>query len=152
MAYKIFGAICLGSVEQELAIYEIRSGGDIRIVERATTVLPLFSDTYKVDQHLITGPYLHNKTLFDGRITANDFFTYDINRKSRLYELVEAENKTLWDEATLQLNWERFAKAYRDIRSGDYRESEKVKLIYDACDPVAAPLPEKAEQGVLPRP
>ena len=46
MAYKIFGAICLGSVEQELAIYEIRSGGDIRIVERATTVLPLFSDTF----------------------------------------------------------------------------------------------------------
>ena len=33
----------------------------------------LFSDTYKVDQHLITGPYLHNKTIFDGRITANDF-------------------------------------------------------------------------------
>ena len=46
MAYKIFGASCLGSVEQELAIYEIRSGGGIRGVERATTVLTLFSDTF----------------------------------------------------------------------------------------------------------
>ena len=46
MSYKIFGAICLGSVEQELTIYEIRSGGGIRPVERATTVLPLFSDTF----------------------------------------------------------------------------------------------------------
>ncbi len=96
---------------------------------------PLFSDTYKVDHHLITGPYLHNKTLFDGRITANDFFTYDLIRKSRLYELMEAENKTLWDEATLQLNWERFDAAYRDIRNNDYREAEKIELLYRACDP-----------------
>ena len=99
---------------------------------------PLFSATYKVDQHLITGPYLHNKTIFDGRITANDFFTYDLIRKSRLYELVEAENKTLWDEASLQLNWERFDAAYRDIRNNDYRESEKMAIIFRACDPVTA--------------
>ena len=97
---------------------------------------PLFSDTYRVDHHLITGPYLHNKTLFDGRITANDFFTYDLIRKSRLYELVDGENKTLWDEATMQLNWERFNEAYRDIRNNDYREVEKIELIFKACDPV----------------
>ena len=32
MSYKIFGAICLGSVEQELTVYEIRSGGGIKPV------------------------------------------------------------------------------------------------------------------------
>ena len=46
MSYKLFGAICLGSVEQELSIYEIRQNGSIRPVERATTVLPLSSDTF----------------------------------------------------------------------------------------------------------
>ncbi len=46
MSYKIFGAICLGSVEQELTVYEIRSGGGIKPVDRATTVLPLFNDTF----------------------------------------------------------------------------------------------------------
>ena len=112
---------------------------------------PLFSDTYKVDQHLITGPYLHNKTIFDGRITANDFFAYDLIRKSRLYELVEAENKTLWDEASLQLNWDRFAEAYRDIRNSDYRESEKVALIRAACDPVNVSVsPEEAAPELAP--
>ena len=111
---------------------------------------PLFSDTYKVDQHLITGPYLHNKTIFDGRITASDFFTYDLIRKSRLYELVEAENKTLWEEATLQLNWERFTEAYRDIRNGDYREAEKMAIIFRACDPVAAGQVQAEQTPALP--
>ena len=46
MNYKVFGAICLGSVEQELTIYEVRPGGGIKRLERAATVLPLFSDTF----------------------------------------------------------------------------------------------------------
>ena len=46
MNYKIFGAICLGSVEQELCIYEVRSGGTIRTLEKAATVLPLSTDTF----------------------------------------------------------------------------------------------------------
>ncbi len=46
MNYKIFGAICLGSVEQELCIYEVRLGGTIRTLEKAATVLPLSTDTF----------------------------------------------------------------------------------------------------------
>jgi len=94
---------------------------------------PLFSDTYKVDNHLISGPYLHNKTVFDGRITAKDFFTYDLNRKSRLYELVEAENSTLWEEADEELDWAVFEQIHREIRSGDFREAEKIALLRKAC-------------------
>lgn len=105
---------------------------------------PLFSDTYQVDHHLITGPYLHNKTVFDGRITASDFFTYDLVRKSRLYELVEAENSTLWEEAGEELDWDRFQEIYQDIRSSDYRESEKIELMRSACVKVSAREPAAA--------
>lgn len=104
---------------------------------------PFFSDTYKVDHHLITGPYLHNKTVFDNRITASDFFTYDLIRKSRLYELVEAENLTLWEEADEQLNWEQFEVIFQDIRNHDYRESEKIELMRSAC--VKPTMPSRAE-------
>ena len=102
---------------------------------------PLFSDTYKIDHHLITGPYLHNKTVFDNRITASDFFTYDLIRKSRLYELVDAENCTLWSEATMQLDWDKFEAAYAEIRNNDLREAEKMLLIKNACVPVVADTP-----------
>ena len=64
---------------------------------------------------------------------------------------MEAENKTLWDEASLQLNWDRFAEAYRDIRNSDYRESEKVALIRAACDPVNVSVsPEEAAPELAP--
>ena len=97
---------------------------------------PLFSDTFKLDEHLVTGPYLHNKDGFDERLTASAFFTYDLVRRSRLYELMEDEARTLWAEAEQQLNWTRFEAAYRDIRTHDYRESEKVARLREACDPV----------------
>ncbi|MBW4840442.1 MAG: hypothetical protein KZY74_13695 [Paenibacillaceae bacterium] len=45
----------------------------------------------------MTGPYMHNRDEDDHRITANDFFTYNLIKKSRLYNLVENEYMTLWD-------------------------------------------------------
>ncbi len=46
MAYRIFGAICIGSMEQELSVYEVRQGGKIRLLERASTVLPLYNEIF----------------------------------------------------------------------------------------------------------
>lgn len=102
------------------------------ICEVRFTDKPLFNDTYKIDYHLVTGPYMHNKDEDDQRITANDFFTYNLIRKSRLYELVENEYLTLWDEATQRLDWQKYELAAEQIRVQDLREQEKIKLIYDA--------------------
>lgn len=45
MAYEIFGAIRIGSIEQELCIYELSPAKGIRLLDRAVAVLPLGSDT-----------------------------------------------------------------------------------------------------------
>lgn len=45
MAYEIFGAIRIGSIEQELCIYEISPSKGIRLLDRVAAMLPLGNDT-----------------------------------------------------------------------------------------------------------
>ena len=108
-----------------------RQGGnyDIRFTEK-----PLFSDTYKVDLHLVTGPYMHNKDKEYNRIMAKDFFSYNLVKKSKLYNIVEGEYLTLCEEAVCVLNWERFREAYKISLTSDLRETEKIELLKNACD------------------
>jgi len=94
---------------------------------------PLFSDTYKVDQTLVTGPYLHNKDKEYKRIMAKDFFSYILVRESPLYLLVRDEYVTLRDEAQEELNWELFAAAYRLMEESDWNEREKIEHFREAC-------------------
>ena len=94
---------------------------------------PIFSDTYRVDQNLITGPYMHNKDEEYHRLMAKDFFSYNIVRQSKLYKIVEGEYLTLLDEAKWILDWDLFEKAYHEIETGDMRESEKIELLEKAC-------------------
>jgi len=103
------------------------------ICEVRFTNKPLFNDTYKVDMHLITGSFLHNKDEEHKHITANDFFTYSLIRKSRLYHLIENEYLTLWNEADQQLQWEKYVHIAEQIRVSDLRESEKIQLMLQAC-------------------
>ena len=98
------------------------------------TKKPLFSDTYKVDQRLVTGPYMHNKDDEYHRIMAKDFFSYNLVKKSKLYDLVESEYRVLCAESYLKLNWDRFDEAYRQYCESDWREEEKIKAFQDACD------------------
>jgi|GEM_PF-357422 len=78
----------------------------IRFVQK-----PLFSDTYKIDNTLVAGPYLHNREGNDGYISAKDFFSYKItDTNSKLYELVSSEYDTLFNDAYEELDWDRFAK------------------------------------------
>jgi len=100
------------------------------------TEKPLFSDTYKIDQHLVTGPYMHNKDEEYHRIMAKDFFSYNLVKKSKLYHLVEEEYLDLCSEATLALNWERFDNAYETLCVSDFREDEKINLLLSACDKI----------------
>lgn len=97
------------------------------------TSKPLFNDTYKIDTHLITGPYMHNRDEEHHRISANDFFTYDLIKRSRLYNLVENEYTTLWEEAEETLNWGEFLKIAEDLRTKDLREKEKIELMQSTC-------------------
>lgn len=99
---------------------------------------PLFSDTYKVDLHLVTGPYMHNKDKEFHHIMAKDFFSYNLVRKSKLYDLIENEYVDLCSEATKVLNWEKFDKAYETLCVSDLREEEKINLFLEACDPIEA--------------
>lgn len=94
---------------------------------------PLFSDTYRVDQKIITGPYLHNKDEEYNRIMAKDFFSYNIERESRLYKLVENEYLTLCDEAEEELDWDIFEKSYIEMKESDLNEKEKIELFRKAC-------------------
>lgn len=93
---------------------------------------PLFNDTYKFDKVTVTGPFLHARDASGGRITANDFFTYDVIRQSRLQALMEGEYATLWDEASLQLDWDRFQDACRRYRP-DMKEEDKAALLKECC-------------------
>lgn len=104
---------------------------------------PIFSDTYRVDQNLITGPYMHNRDEEYHRLMAKDFFSYNIVRQSSLYKIVDDEYKTLFGEAKYRLNWDKFEKVYQEIEASDYREAEKMAKLRDACEEI--PADEKLE-------
>ena len=97
---------------------------------------PLFSDTYRIDQNIVTGPYMHNTDPEFKRMMAKDFFCYNIVRRSDLYEIVTGEFQTLLHDAKTMLNWERFAEICRKIDEGDYCEAEKIEMFRSACDPI----------------
>jgi hypothetical protein len=99
---------------------------------------PIFSDTYRVDQSLITGPYMHNRDPEFRRLMAKDFFSYNIVRESDLYKIVKAEYETLYSEAKWRLNWDKFEVIYNEIENGDKRESEKRDALISSCEEIVA--------------
>lgn len=105
------------------------------------TQKPLFSDTYKVDTQLVTGPYMHNRDAVHGRITANDFFTYELHRHSRLYDLVDGEYETVWQDADQLLDWGLFAQASSEARNSDLNDRELQELLRQCCGPVRCGRP-----------
>lgn len=127
---KVFSAIARAARDADLPVD--------RVCEVRFTRKPLFSDTYKVDQHIVTGPYMHNRDEDDHRITANEFFTYNLIRKSRLYQLVEDEYMTLWQEAESSLVWDHFTDVFERIRKQDLREREKIELLQSISRPIGA--------------
>jgi hypothetical protein len=97
---------------------------------------PIFSDTYRVDQCLITGPYMHNRDPEFRRLMAKDFFSYNIVRESDLYKIVKTEYETLYSEAKWRLNWDKFEIIYNEIETGDKRESEKIDDLISSCEEI----------------
>ena len=95
---------------------------------------PIFSDTYRVDQHLITGPYMHNKDPEFKKMMAKDFFSYNVVRESSLYQIINEEFLMLFsDESQWQLDWTKFEKAYKKYDDEDLNDKEKIDLFRDSC-------------------
>ncbi len=110
---------------------------------------PLFSDTYKVDTQLVTGPYMHNRDAVHGRITANDFFTYELHKHSRLYDLVSGEYETVWSDAGEALDWDRYRAASAAARAQDLTDHQLQDALRAACVPLTPADPVPA--GGVPR-
>lgn len=115
-----------------------RGSGQLRDVEVRFVNRPLFNDTYKVDDAIVTGPYMHNSDRDHGKITANDFFTYELHRSSRLHELVLEEYEVLWDCAEEELDWGRFAAVSERLTTVDLNEAGRLAELRTACVPVTA--------------
>ena len=101
------------------------------------TEKPLLSDTYKVDQHIISSPFMHNEDKEHGKITANDFFTYDLVKKSRLNTLLTEEYETLFCNAEFELDWEAYDSAREYFLQEYYTEQEKVAMMSRLCIPAS---------------
>lgn len=122
--YTVFHAIYEVVKEYELKNSDYR----VYFIEK-----PIFSDTYKVDQNLVTGPYLHNKDKEYNRLMAKDFFSYILVHESPLYCLVKEEYMTLMEEAEEELDWIKFDAAYKEMYQNDYNEYEKTECLRKAC-------------------
>lgn len=117
--FKLFHELCKAEKEY----------GQEKLVEIRFVRKPIFSDTYKIDQKLISGPYMHNKDSDNNKITAKDFFSYNLVKKSPLYDLIESEFLALWDEAETILDTREFENIYELYVKQDYNEKEKKELL-----------------------
>lgn len=124
-----------------------RSGARMDDVEVRFVNQPLFNDTYKIDDTIVTGPYMHNRDRDHGKITANEFFTYELHRSSRLHELVLGEYETLWEMAEEKLDWSLFTSRMDRLRVEDLNEAGRLELLREACLPVVVGSDETTGAG-----
>ena len=99
---------------------------------------PLFSDTYKVDDRFITGPYLHCADKYHNRITAKDFFSFDITSTgSELYQLFYSDYTTIWTEATCRLDVAAFARQVEGVADfSRMSAADRTQLLRSCCVPL----------------
>lgn len=92
---------------------------------------PIFNDTYKIDDSLVTGPYMHNQDDEFTTLAAKDFFTYELHRSSQLYDLIEDEFIALWDDADSTLDWRRYEECREGLIREDLTDRELSKRLSD---------------------
>lgn len=116
-----------------LAEKDYRKEKNEKLVEIRFVDKPIFSDTYRIDQRLVSGPYMHNRDKYSKKIMAKDFFSYNLVKKSPLYDLVDEEFRTLWDEAYQEVDFDRFEEVYHRYATSDLTEAEKKQLLQEIC-------------------
>lgn len=100
---------------------------------------PLFSDTYLVDDKVITGPYMHNRDSQYKKLSANDFFTYELHRRSKLHDLVKSEFETLWEASTHELNWAKIGGFLQEVTTTDLTDEAKQERLKACLVPLTQP-------------
>ena len=100
---------------------------------------PVFNDTYKVDDRFVTSPYLHCLDTVNGKITAKDFFSLDINDPHKqLYELIKNDYLATWDACTKKLDFHDFMEQFMTPENMDASYQEKNRLLSECCCAVGA--------------
>lgn len=108
-------------------------------VEIRFTDKPVFNDTYKVDNRFVTSPYLHCLDTVNGKITAKDFFSLDINDPHKqLYELVRDDYLAIWDACTKKLDFASFTEQFMEQKNLNASYQEKNLLLSKCCCAVGA--------------
>lgn len=116
----------LNMIDDALPTAQTKDSIDLSQIEVRFVNKPLFSDTYKADHAIITGPYMHNTDPLYGRLFAGDFFTYELHQRSLLYDRVLEEYEALWSEADMVLDWEIYSHKVRErLRNCDFNDGEK---------------------------
>lgn len=115
-------------------------------IEFRTVRRPIFNDTYKVDTRFVTGPYMHNKDKDNKKITAKDFFSYDVMERSTFYTLVKDEFEGLWMEADSVLDLAALEEQYQQYRNSDCNDREKQQLFRAALLPLSAAEPDTPDK------
>lgn len=112
------------NVFKTLAYYEKKYGA---VVEVRFAKAPLFNDTYKVDDRFVTGPYLHCSDKSGAKITAKDFFSFDIDDpKKELYGIIEQDYMAIWNRSTEKFNLEAFYKNVSDKTYDDFIRNDNL--------------------------
>ncbi|WP_215522987.1 hypothetical protein [Varibaculum prostatecancerukia] len=135
---KVFDAILFGSSSSA-------NHCEVRFCDK-----PLFNDTYRVDADFITGPYMHNRDKHNKKISAQDFFTYELKRESGLHGLVKDEFTALWDECDTQLDWEKYRIISEKIHNSDLNDAEIQENIREAIVEISETQKEETISEVVP--
>jgi hypothetical protein len=95
---------------------------------------PLFNDSYRIDDKIVTSPFMHNTDIVSGVMTAHDFFTYELDEKYRLFQLIEEEYKVLWQSCSSILNLEDLGDLIDNYNTVDMNDGEKISLLRKVVD------------------
>lgn len=97
--------------------------------------VPFFSDTYIIDDIVITSPFLHvlekNSTQ---KISAKSFYTYEIEPGKPAHGLFKEEFEFLWIKAKSRVCWKSYVKMSVKFRTSDLNYAEQVKLFMSCLE------------------
>ncbi len=94
-------------------------------VEIRFTDTAIFNDTYKVDERFVTGPYLHCPGKNGMKITAKDFFSFDIDDPQKeLYGIIYHDYTAVWDKSTQVFDLDRFYEKACDCDHDSFFEND----------------------------
>lgn len=125
------------TVFKTLASFAQQYGTDVEI---RFTQTPIFNDTYKVDDRFVTGPYLHCADKTGAKITAKDFFSFDIDDpKKELYEIMYQDYVAVWSKCEHCLDLKAFYEKAKTTNENSFFENDSLQNYLLKLDKNALP-------------